>query len=61
MSFEYIEKAYGRKFHKGQIVMALGKPGVVMKADHHVHVRLCERKHSAPYHPTDVEPVKAAP
>lgn len=56
--FDYIERMYGRKFYKGQVVMALGKPGVVTKADHHVHVRLSHLKHSNPYHPTDVEPVK---
>lgn len=57
MSFDYVNRYYGRSFHKGQVVMALGKPGVVVKADHHVHVRLDGMKHTVPYHPTDVEPV----
>lgn len=56
MSFDYIERAYGLRFHRGQRVIALGKPGVVTTADHHVHVRVDGMKHARPYHPTDVEP-----
>lgn len=61
MSFDYIEKAYGRKFYRGQIVVALGKLGVVVKADHHVHVRIEGRKHTMPYHPSDVEQAEPVP
>jgi hypothetical protein len=57
MSFDYIEKTYGRKFHKGQEVMALNEMGIVVKADHHVHVKLHRLKHANPYHPNDVRPV----
>ncbi len=54
--FDYITNYYGKQFSRGQRVNALGKPGVVTGADHHVHVRLDTLKHSNPYHPDDVEP-----
>lgn len=55
MSFEYIANAYGKTFKKGQIVRALGKLGVVVKATHYVFVRLDGAKHANPFHPSDVE------
>lgn len=61
MSFEYIKQAYGKKFQKGQIVLACGSLGVVEKATHHVFVRLSGEKRASPYHPGDVEPAKEMP
>lgn len=59
--FAYIERYYGLKFFKGQVVRALGKPGVVMGTESaHVMVRLGSLKFARPYHPTDVEPVEEA-
>lgn len=55
--FDYIADFYGKRFHRGQIVRALGKLGVVTKGDNYVHVRLNSLKHANPYHPDDVEPV----
>jgi len=54
--FDYIANAYGKRFHRGQEVLALGKPGKVTRATHHVWVRLDPRAHSDPYHPDDVTP-----
>lgn len=57
-AFDYIEKTYGLKFHKGQVVHALGKPGVVTGTQSaHVMVRLSHLKHANPYHPSDVTPI----
>lgn len=56
-NFDYIERAYGLKFYKGQIVLALGKPGVVTGTSNaYVMVRLSNQRHVNRYHPTDVEP-----
>ena len=55
VSFEYIASYYGKTFKKGQIVRALGKLGVVVKATHYVFVRLDDEEHAKPYHPSDVE------
>lgn len=57
MSFDYIRNYYGLDFKRGQRVLALGKPGTVTSADHHVHVRLDTLKHANPYHPSDVKPI----
>jgi len=38
--FDYIAKTYGKRFHRGQRVMAYGKPGNVTSADQYVHVRI---------------------
>lgn len=54
--FDYIASRYGKRFHRGQEVLALGEPGKVTDADHYVHVRLDRLKHSKPYHPDDVQP-----
>lgn len=60
-AFEYIERTYGQKFYKGQIVTALGKPGVVTGTQSaHVMVRLSALKHANPYHPSDVKPIQDA-
>jgi len=54
MSFEYIANTYGKTFKKGQIVKVTDtsqkppppwKLGVVVKATHHVFVRLDGAKH----------------
>lgn len=59
-AFEYIEKTYKRKFHKGQVVYALGKPGTVTGTESaHVMVKLSHLKHANPYPPRDVEPIEA--
>ena len=56
--FDYIAQTYGKQFKRGQLVLALGKRGTVTAADHYVHVRLDSLKHSNPYHPSDVEPLR---
>jgi hypothetical protein len=57
MSFDYIERTYGRRFARGQKVLALGKVGVVTGATHYVEVRIEGLKHSNNYHPSDVVPM----
>lgn len=59
MSFDYIERAYGWRFHRGQAVYVGSskdklKAGVVMSATHYVHVRVNGEKHADNYHPSDV-------
>lgn len=57
-AFDYIEKQYGRRFYKGQHVMALGHPGnVTGTSSAHVMVKIDGDRHANPYHPTDVEPM----
>jgi hypothetical protein len=57
MSFDYIARTYGRRFARGQKVLALGKVGVVTGATHYVEVRIDGLKHSNNYHPSDVAPM----
>jgi hypothetical protein len=59
MSFDWIRQTYGIDLRKGQIVRALGKPGVVVKAERLVYVRLDGEEHAFPYHPKDVAPIDA--
>ncbi len=61
MSFDYIEKTYGKKFKRGQRVLALGRPGKVTSATHYVAVRLDGLRHANNYHPNDVEPLPQVP
>lgn len=53
--FDYIANTYGKRFHRGQEVIALGKFGVVTSADQYVHVRIDGLRHANPYHPDDVQ------
>lgn len=56
--FAYIEKYYGLSFHRGQQVLALGKPGTVKGTESaHVMVKLDGMKFARPYHPRDVSPL----
>jgi hypothetical protein len=56
--FDYIARAYGKRFKRGQEVIALGKPGRVTSADHYVYVCLHNGpKHPLPHHPDDVTPL----
>jgi len=61
MSFEWIEKNYGLRFARGQLVLAgegsSAKAGTVTSASNYVHVRLDGWRHSVPFHPTDVKPI----
>jgi hypothetical protein len=56
MSFDFIARAYGRRFHRDQRVRAGGRLGVVTSASLWVHVRLDGQHRASAYHPTDVEP-----
>jgi hypothetical protein len=58
MSFDFIARTYGRRFHRGQRVRALGRLGVVMTASLYVHVRLDGENRASAYRPTDVEPAE---
>lgn len=58
MSFKYIEQAYGVRYKRGQRVLGLGQPGRVTRATHYLYVRLDGMRHSVPFHPTDVKPIK---
>ncbi len=53
---EYIRNFYGLDLKKGEHVMCgdTKKRGVVVKCDHHVHVRLEGEKHDNPWHPSDI-------
>lgn len=57
---EYIARCYGLTLFKGQHVRCgdQGEPGVVVDADHHVHVRMEGQRHTVPWHPSDVKPLE---
>lgn len=51
--FEYIEKAYGVAFKRGQKVTVNGRLGKITSASNgYLRVRFFEAKHSSPCHPT---------
>lgn len=58
MSFEYIAKRYGKRFHRGQRVVCGERElkGAVTSATHHVFVRLDGNRQPLPYHPSEVNP-----
>ena len=60
MSLEYIREYYGVPAKRGEHVRYKGVDGVITGASGpRVKVRLNGEKHSAPYHPTDLEYMSA--
>jgi len=63
VSFDFVERYYGRSFYRGQQVVctdgARRERGLVVKATHYVYVLVDGERHARPWHPADVEPVTA--
>ena len=60
MSLDYVARAYGVRFKRGERVIALGEKGRVAGADHCLKVIIDGEKRSRRYHPTDVTKAESA-